>query len=171
MAYSSAQIAAQPPIQQPKTTQAETDVEKAKEQADEVDVEISEKELDKYFECLIDGLEYSEERSYLGGKFKAIFRTKRETEAAKIFERIGKEDPGTTAEFETKLCKYYLCYALVSVTTPKKTIHIDSGSLSERVERVNALSSPQYMLLIRGMFDFDTKIDEMRKRAYNENFT
>jgi len=148
-------------------------IEKIKSEAEKKQVEVSDEELDRYCECIASGEEYTEVKKYIKGRFVVEFKTRDEDESAEIIARIGKENPQSSAELETSLCKYYLAFAIRSIITPKQTVHI-FGKLDERLQLLkknNMFSGPRYLLLVKGMFDFDIKLESMRERAHDENFT
>ena len=131
---------------------------------------ITEADLDKFFQSIMDDEPYVEEYSFFNGKMKAVYRTRTIKETDIIISRISEISPETSADLENAMTKHYLAYSLVEVYTPKGLVKFDCGDLDERVGRLEAEYAHKYMILLNGQFKFEEKIEAMRKRAVNENF-
>jgi hypothetical protein len=131
-------------------------------------IKITEEDLNKYFESIIDDEPFIEKVTYRD--ITITLRSRYVKEVDEILARIAKDAPETVGEYESKLGEFYLCYSLVSVYTKKGLKQYDSGTLDERLGRVKSFSAPKYMMLLGALMDFDTKIDMLRERIYTRNF-
>ena len=144
------------------------DIENLKNDKPE-DITISDDDYDRFFKSVVNDEPYYEDVKFFGGKMIATYRTRTLKETETVINEVAKIAPTTNAELETMLAKYYLAYSLVKITQENKSKEFDLGELKERLDRIN-FQGHKYMLLIKGLFDFEAKIEEMRNKASNVNF-
>lgn len=132
-------------------------------------VKVSEEDIDRFFESIIDDEPYCDIFTALKGNLVVKFRTRTSGEQNEIIRKISEVDPKSGAHLESLLAIYNLAFSVVEVRTKKKTVLYDDGLLDDRVKKLN-MYTHKYTILIQGLFDFDTKVDKLKELALEENF-
>ena len=138
---------------------------------DEIDnIEITDNDLDNYFAAIVDDTPYTEVLNLLNGRLKVRYRSRTVEETSEIIKKISKDNPETNADLEATLGKYYLLFSLVSIESKKGMATFDTGTFEQRLKRIDELHAPKYMVLMQGMYNFDTKLEKLRLEASKPNF-
>lgn len=135
-----------------------------------INLPIVDKDLNNYFESIVDDRHYMEEISINDNKMKVTYRTRSVDESNEIISTISKEQPQTNADLDLKMAQYNLAYSLVQIWTNKGTQKFDFGTFKERLDRIGKFQGTKYLILIEGLFAFEDKTEKMRKKIIDKNF-
>ncbi len=134
------------------------------------DLPISDADKDAFFDCIMNNKCYREELTAFGGKFKAIMRTRtvKESEEVLLFitESVKNKKIDFFPDYQNKHVMCHVGLAVVSVNGENN----DSGSIEERLKRIQNLNSQIYMILCEFLQRFDSKIERLREEALKVNF-
>lgn len=131
---------------------------------------ITDKDLNNYFEAIVDDRPYTEEVSVNDGKMKMTYRTRTVDESNEVISTISKDQPQTNADLDIKMAQYNLAYSLVQIWTNKNIQKFDVGTFKERLEKTGKLQGTKYLILVEGLFAFEDKTEKMRKKIIDKNF-
>lgn len=134
------------------------------------ELKITDEDKNNFLMAVLEDRPYKEKFSLLNGKLSLELRTRTLSETQQIIGHASLRQNISNAEFEIILGKAHLAYALTTVNNDNKILQNDTGTLQERLDKIDKLSSAKYMLLISCMNKFDEKVANLTKIATQSAF-